>query len=78
MARFFFHLCNDRTVRDEDGAEFPHAEAARDAAIRSIRRCALELLAGGRPVSLVHRLEVEDEAGQTVLTIPFSEAVELE
>ena len=77
MARFFFNLRNGRTVRDREGTDFPTAAAAREAAVEGIRRTTSQLSAGGRFVSLSHQLEVQDEDGETITTIPFWEAMRL-
>ena len=77
MPRFFFHVFDDVVVRDDEGIELPDAEAARGAALAGARAMMCDQLMKGR-LSLHHRIEVEDEDGADVLTLPFGEAIEIE
>jgi hypothetical protein len=63
MTRYVFHLRNDQgVVRDEEGVELPHD----DAAIAHARRVAVELLRN-REVKTRHwRIEVETAEGRRV------------
>ncbi len=76
MARFYFHIRKgDDLVTDPEGVEVPNSEIVRDEAIEAAR----DLLSEGDLQGLDRRgwaFEVADESGQTVLTLPFSEAVE--
>lgn len=77
MPRFFFHVRDEDTTRDEEGQELPDLDAAKREAIEGLR----DLLCGevryGR-IDLGRRIEVADEAGATVLTVTAEEAVRLE
>ena len=77
MARFFFHIFDDIVIRDDEGIELPDAEAARAAAVAGGRAMMCDQLVKGR-LSLHHRVEVEDEDGAAILTLPFGDAVEIE
>ena len=72
MTRYYFHARGpNRYVADGTGFEVQSLQAAHDIAIQTIRDIADD------PVQLrAHAdwaMEVADEAGQTVLTIPFLE-----
>ena len=77
MPRYFFHLYNDVVAEDEEGQELPDLTAAREYAMRNIRDLMTEEVTTGRLI-LRHRIEIADEHGKRVLTVPFSEAVTLE
>lgn len=77
MPRYFLHLKDGETVRDEDGMILDGVEQARDEAVRSARDMMSDQVRQGR-LSLRDRIEVEDEAGDIVLTVTFRESLELE
>lgn len=77
MPRFFFHIFDDVVVRDDEGIELVDLEAARRTALTGIREMMCDQLKRGR-INLTHRVEVQDEAGSTVLDIRFGEAVRIE
>ena len=76
MPRYHFHIRKgDVLVEDSEGIEVSDAEALEEEAIEAAR----DLLAEGDLQGLDRRIwvyEVADESGATVLTLPFSEAVE--
>ena len=74
MPRFFFHIFDHVEILDDEGMELPDAEAARSAALAGARAMICDQVKEGR-LCLNHRIEVEDEAGATVLSIAFAEAV---
>lgn len=77
MARFFFHLRNSTGyVKDEEGEDLPDLKAARNSAVASVRSIISEESKSGC-VDLRGRIEVADEAGHTVLALPFSEALDI-
>lgn len=77
MPRYFFHVYDDLIIRDQDGIDFADAEAACAAALAGAREMMCDQLMKGR-LSLYHCIEVEDEGGKTILTLPFGEAVRIE
>ncbi|HEU0098972.1 MAG TPA: hypothetical protein VFQ67_09380 [Allosphingosinicella sp.] len=77
MPRFFFHVVDDVVIRDDEGIELSDAEAARSAALAGARAMICDQVKTGR-IALHHRIDVEDEAGQPVLTMTFGDAVTIE
>ena len=77
MPHFFFHLQNAKgRLEDRRGVSLPDAEAAWYQAYRSARDL---LAADGRDRRQwgEHSVEVEDERGSHVWTMPLAEIVEL-
>jgi hypothetical protein len=76
MARYFFHLRDgDRLLPDdEDGEEFPNLDAVRHYVIESARQLLSQAVLSGTASSLHQQIEVVDEAGRTVLTMPVGRA----
>lgn len=80
MPRFFLHLrypsFEDGFARDDEGDELPGGAALKqhvlDTARDLMERARLKTIPDWRKCSF----EVTDEAGQIVLTLPFSDAVE--
>lgn len=77
MPRFFFNVHDDVVVIDDDGIELADAEAARVAALSGARALMCDQVKTGR-LSLHHRIEVVDESGEPVLSLPFGDAVRIE
>jgi hypothetical protein len=73
MPRYYFHVRDENGFRqDAEGLDLPDIEAAR----RKALDMACELWSE-RPPDGAHNdqtFEIADEAGETVLTVPFSEA----
>jgi hypothetical protein len=78
MARYFFHLRDDLDVRDEEGVELRGADAARSYAVINARDIMCGTLQREGRITLHHRIDVEDEQGALVITVPFSDAVSVE
>ena len=77
MARYFMHL-RDGTeqILDPEGLEFPTIEALRKAVLVSAR----DLMTGDvreGVIDLRFRIDVEDESGDLVYTLPFKHAVNI-
>ena len=77
MARYFMHL-RDGTeqILDPEGLEFPNIEAMRKAVLVSAR----DLMTGDireGVMDLRFRIDVEDEAGEIIYTLPFKHAVNI-
>jgi len=74
MSRYFFHIYSDTVALDEDGQELTSLSIAREAAVRVAREFAADEIVQRGEVSLRHRIEVEDENGRPLFTLPFSAA----
>ena len=77
MPLFFLHMRNEDLVEDKEGLFLEDAEAARREAIRSARDILCAELRQGR-LRLNGEIEVVDEFGQPILTVPFRQAVHVE
>ena len=77
MPLFYFHIYDGFEFRDEQGIDMADAAAARVAALAGARGMMSEQVKNGR-LSLHHRIEVEDEDGGAILTLPFGDAVLIE
>jgi len=77
MPRYYFNVHNSiGLVEDEEGRDFADLGAARAAALKGAR----EVIAGDAAEGIVDlrgRLDVIDSAGTVVLTLRFTEAVEV-
>ena len=77
MPRFYLHLCNGSGfTEDSEGAELSDLEAARSIAIASLRDVMAAELKRGE-IDLGSFIEIEDEARQHLITVPFEEAVRI-
>jgi hypothetical protein len=77
MSRFFFHVrdsCGE--VLDPDGLELADADQALREALKGARSIIAEGVCRGE-LDLTGSVEVLDEAGSTVLLLPYSEAVRM-
>jgi hypothetical protein len=77
VPRFFFHLFNDEDTLDREGMELSDEAAAHEQAIRAAKDMASQGVADGRLV-LSNRIEVVNEAGQTIDTVRFGDVVHVE
>ena len=77
MPRFHFHLLEDgQMVIDDAGVERPSLEAVQRDAIRAAREVMCAELQEGR-LFLTGSIEVTDEGGKLVLSLPFRDCVEI-
>jgi hypothetical protein len=76
VPRFYFHLFNDEDILDREGAEFDALDGAVEAAQRMARGMAAESVILGRLV-LHHRIEIADEAGETIKVVHYGDVVEV-
>lgn len=76
VPRFFFHLYNDVTSRDDEGKELPDRSAARRQALAYARDMAAVTVREGH-LNLEHRIEVTDQDGELVVALPFRDAVDI-
>ena len=77
MPRFYLHLYDDLVVKDEDGIFLADADEAWREAVRNARSIVAEQALKGR-INLKHWIDIVDENGEPVLTVPFSSAVSVE
>jgi hypothetical protein len=77
MPRYYFHIYDDIDVRDEDGIDFPDLASAERAALDGAREMMCGQVMDGR-LNLRHRVEIEDEAGERLMVLPFSDAIRIE
>ena len=73
--RFHLNIYNDVDTKDLDGLELPDLAAAKDVAIDGARSMMAEHVRRGRPISLHHRIEITDQAGKVLATLPFRELI---
>jgi hypothetical protein len=76
MPRYYFHLFNDVTSIDEEGAEFPSEAIAVQRAQANAREMAAESVRDGHLV-LSHRIEVGNETGDKIATVHFGDVIEV-
>jgi hypothetical protein len=77
LSRFYFHIVDGRTVRDEEGQEFPGLEEARVEAIAAARSIMREALWAGR-LPLNECIQIADANGTVIEIVPFRDAVVIE
>ncbi len=71
MPRYFFHVNDGSSARDEDGTELPDIYAAQHLAIRTSGEMLRDM--GARFWDGTEwKLEVADEQGQVLITLRFS------
>jgi len=76
VSRFFFHLCEDRVLTDEEGGEFPDAASAIMAGLAYARDVAAADVRAGH-LRLSHSIRVMVQGGEEIATISFDEAVKV-
>lgn len=76
MGRYYFHLYDDIVAMDEEGVELSGPAAARERAVAEARQIACSEVLEGH-LDLGHRIEVADEAGDTLFTVHFRDTVQV-
>jgi hypothetical protein len=77
MPHFYFHLLNGGARReDRRGVSLPDAEAAWYQAYRSAREILTAAKPGGAELT-AHVLQIDDERGAPVWTVPLAEIAEI-
>jgi hypothetical protein len=76
MPQFRFHVINDVDAPDEEGQELPNLAVAHLKAIDYARDLASAEVRQGR-LDLKHRIEVEDDGGEVLLTVTFADAIDV-
>jgi hypothetical protein len=77
MPKFFFNLRNDVSINDWEGKDLADVATARELAIKHARGIMSEDVKDGRLV-LKDEIEVVDEEGESVLKLPFRDAIEID
>ena len=75
MSRFHFNIYDEIVVLDEDGTEFSNLAAAREAAVCGAREMMAAQLLAGEPITRHHRIDIADESGTVVASLPFGEVM---
>jgi hypothetical protein len=77
MPLFYFHINEDSNVLyDEEGSDHPDLQAACGEAIEGIRQIISDAVLTGSPLRLEREMQVDDDAGHTLLRIMFREVVD--
>lgn len=76
MPRFYFHVINDIDAPDQEGQELDTLAAANLKAIDYARDLASAAVRQGR-LDLTHRIEIEAEDREILLTVTFADAIEV-
>jgi hypothetical protein len=76
MPRFYFHLTNQVSARDEEGRELADLDEAVAAATFDIRSILGEDVSRGR-IDLRGRIDIADETQTILRSIGFADAVQL-
>ena len=77
MALYYFHLCDgDDILLDPEGCSLPDLGAVAERAMRTARSLlSADVLEGRLPLAL--RLDVADEAGAVIHSLPFADALDI-
>lgn len=76
VPQYYFHLYNDVISCDGEGQDLPDRSAAKRHALAYARDMAAVTVKEGH-LNLAHRIEVTDQDGAVVVTMPFREAVDI-
>jgi hypothetical protein len=78
MTVYYLNILNGNGLtRDPEGEDFPDLDAARAKAAESVRSILSDELKSAGMIDLQGRIEIADQHGSVVLTLPFREAVDL-
>ena len=77
MPLYFFHVCTgSECVEADEGLDYPDDDAARWAAVAGARSLiAADVLEGA--IDLSGRIDVADDSGTVLFSVPYSSAVRL-
>lgn len=76
MPRYFMQSRHAHAGPDEVGRDLPDVEAARQSAVQDLREMLYEDIREGR-LDLGHVIDIKDDRGRHVASVPLSDAVEL-
>lgn len=78
MPRFYFHLRDDISAEDPEGAELPDLQAA----CARARNYAVDMAAASvrelHKIVLDHQIDVADQSGEILCTVKFGDVVAVE
>lgn len=75
MPRYFLHVHNSHgAAEDDEGMDADSLSEARERAVAGIRSLLSAEAANGE-MNFKGRIDISDEAGKVVLSVPFSEAI---
>jgi len=75
MSRYFLHIHNSHgSAEDEEGLEANSLSEAREKAVAGIRSLLAAETANGE-INFKGRIEISDEGGTLLLSVPFTDAV---
>jgi hypothetical protein len=75
MPRYYLNIrCDGEWIQDPEGADFPHLDAARTEAIRSIRSLVCGDVRDGA-LYLGLSIEIQDGQGQGLGSVEFDDAI---
>ncbi len=78
MTHYFLNVYNGLGLtRDFEGEDFPDLHGACQKAVESVRSILSDELKSAGMLDLRGRIEIADQHGSVVRTLPFSEAIEL-
>lgn len=78
VTRYFYHLHNDLDVPDPEGVECASLDEAKAYAAKQVQILLGEMLKEEGRISLQHRIDIEDEHGNVLATVPFKDVVTVE
>jgi hypothetical protein len=77
MARYFLHIYNSHgEAEDDEGLEAHSLAEAREVAVKGIRSLLAAEAANGE-INFKGRIEISNEAGQALLSVPFADAIDI-
>ena len=77
MLRFYLNLrIGEQWIEDQEGFDLPSVDAARQTSVEETRSLLADDVACGK-IDLRGCIEVTDETGSVVATVPFAEPVEV-
>jgi len=77
MTRYYFNVIDEIETSDSEGAEFPRYPSCRRAGEPGGARPRGRIREAARASVLSHRMQIEDEQGETVALVRFGDAVDI-
>jgi hypothetical protein len=76
MPLYYLHIQDGANfMRDQEGYKLPTLAAARLEAIEGARQLMSEAVLTGRPLGMHRLFQIDDAGGNTLMTVPFSDAI---